>query len=232
MSSDNNKILIVEDDVPTLKMMQHMLESEGYKVSLAVNGESARKIFNTDKPSLVLLDIMLPDIDGIALCQYFRRMSKVPIIMVSARADVSDKVKALSSGADDYITKPFSWSELLARVSAVLRRTTFPEYQTLQPSFKCYDLRIDFNRHTVTIGGEEVDLSATEYGVLSFLAVRAGRMVTVSEILLEIWGPDYEFDTHVLQVTISRLRHKLDSLGNFQYIETRGGGYFMPRQSA
>jgi two-component system, OmpR family, response regulator RegX3 len=231
MPSDNIKILIVEDDVSTLKMMQQMLEIEGYEVSLAVNGETARKIFNTFKPSLALLDIMLPGEDGISLCQSFRRMSKLPIIMVSAKAEVSEKVKALSYGADDYITKPFSYSELLARVSAVLRRTTFPEYQTLQPTFQCYDLRIDFNRHSVTIDGKEIDLTATEFGVLSCLAHRAGRVVTGTEILLEVWGADYEFDTHVLQVTISRLRQKLEA-GDYRYIETHTGeGYYMPGQN-
>jgi DNA-binding response OmpR family regulator len=232
MVSDKLDILIVEDDISLLNMMQQMLELEGFGIITAVNGENAIKIFETQSPSLVLLDIVLPDTNGLSVCKSIRRFSNVPIIMVTGKSETEDKVEGLYAGADDYVTKPFSYSELIARVNAVLRRTTYPEERFSRPAFQCHDLKIDFAKQLVTIHGEKVEVTSTEYRVLAFLAVHAGRIVHQDEILKEVWGDDFAAAVHMLQVNISRLRQKLnDNVRKFKYIETRAGqGYILNKQ--
>ena len=190
MPLQRTSILVVDDDVRILRMMKRVLELEGYRVSTASDGETALNVFDQEVPNLVLLDIMLPDMDGYALCQRIREFSQIAIIMVTAKGNDGEKVKGLDAGADDYITKPFSANELVARVRAVLRRTTLWDERP-EPSFRCGDLIIDFARHRVRLGNQEVKLTATEYRLLSYMASNAGRVVSPDQILAKVWGNEY-----------------------------------------
>jgi len=229
MAAEKTEILIVEDDISILPMMQQMLELEGYEVLTAVNGETALKVFDNCKPSLILLDIGLPDINGISVCKKIREFSGVPIIMVTGKSEIEDKVVGLQAGADDYITKPFSYDELIARVSAVLRRTAFPEKHPTRPVFQCRQLKIDFNRQVVTVDEQRVDLTITEYRILVVLAEHAGAIVSSHALLKEVWGSDYGHALHLLQVNVSRLRQKInDNDPDHKYIESKPGhGYIL-----
>jgi len=220
--------LIVDDDIRMLRMMQRILELEGYRVRTASDGKAALDAFDEEDPDLVLLDIMMPDIDGYAICQNIREFSQVPIIMVTSKDNNEEKVEGLDAGADDYITKPFAANELMARVRAVLRRTKLWDERP-EPVFHSGDLVIDFARRRVTLGNQEVNLTATEYRILSYLARNADRIVTPDQILQKVWDKEYIGETHVLQVNIARLRQKLrDNPRNPKYILTRSGiGYIM-----
>lgn len=225
-------VLVVDDDVRILRMMQRILELEGYRVLNATGGEAALNVFDEETPDLVLLDIMLPDIDGYTVCRRVREFSQVPIIMVTAKDNVEEKVEGLDAGADDYVAKPFSSGELVARVRAVLRRTKLWDEHT-GPALYSSDLVIDFARHKVTLGGQEVNLTATEYRLLSYLARNADRVVTADQTLENVWGEEYIGETHLLQVTMARLRRKLsDDAKNSRYILTRPGiGYMLVKQT-
>jgi len=220
--------LIVDDDIRMLRMMQRILELEGYRVRTASDGKAALDAFDEENPDLVLLDIMMPDIDGYAICQNIREFSQVPIIMVTSKDNNEEKVEGLDAGADDYITKPFAANELTARVRAVLRRTKLWDERP-EPVFHSGDLVIDFARHRVTLGNQELNLTATEYRILSYLARNADRIVTPDQILQKVWDKEYIGETHVLQVNIARLRQKLrDNPRNPKYILTKSGiGYMM-----
>ncbi|HEX78243.1 MAG TPA: response regulator transcription factor [Dehalococcoidia bacterium] len=232
MPSKKAAVLVVDDDVHILRLMQRILELEGYRVLLASNGEAALDTFVKETPDLVLLDIMMPGMDGYTVCQRIREFSQVPIIMVTAKGNDQEKVRGLDAGADDYVTKPFSSKELAARVRAVLRRTALWEERP-EPAFHFNDLAIDFARHRVTLGGQEVNLTATEYRLLSYLARNAGRVVTPDQILERVWGEEYLGESHLLQVNIARLRQKLkDDAKNPKYILTRPGiGYALMKQT-
>ena len=222
--------LVVDDDVRILRMMQRILELEGYRVHTASNGETALSIFDEQNPDLVLLDIMMPNMDGYAICQNIREFSQVPIIMVTAKDNSQEKVEGLDTGADDYITKPFSANELTARIRAVLRRTKLWNERP-EPTFHSGNLVIDFARHRVTRNGGEVTLTATEYRILSYLARNADRIVTPDQILEKVWNKEYVGETHLLRVNIARLRQKLkDNPRNPKYILTRPGIGYMMRQ--
>jgi DNA-binding response OmpR family regulator len=226
MPSRKASILVVDDDVRMLRMMQRILELEGYRVLTAINGEAALNVFDEETPDLVLLDIVMPVIDGYTVCQRIREFSQIPIIMVTARGDEEEVVEGLDAGADDYVTKPFSAKELAARVGAVLRRTMLWEERP-QPAFQSADLAVDFARHVVTVGGREVSLTAIEYKMLSYLARNAGRVVTPDDILGRVWGEEYCGANHIVQVNMARLRKKLgDDAKKPKYIMTRPGiGY-------
>ena len=232
MPSKKTSVLVVDDDARMLHMMQRMLELEGYRVLTANNGEGAITVLDDETPDLILLDIMMPGLDGYAVCQLIREFSQIPIIMVTAKADDAEKVRGLDAGADDYVTKPFSARELTARVRAVLRRAKFWDECT-EPEFRLRDLVIDFVGCRVTVGSQEIDLTATEYRLLSYLARNAGRLVTLSQILEKVWGDEYTSEAHLLQVNVARLRRKLkESAKNPSYILTRPGtGYVMTKES-
>ena len=232
MSLIRVSVVVVDDDVHILRMVRRIREQEGYVVSFAIDGETAFDVFDDKTPDLVLLDIMLPDMDGYAICRRIREFSQVPVIMVTAKGNDEEKVLGLDAGADDYVTKPFSSGELVARVRAVLRRTTLRDEQA--GTVLCSsDLVIDFGRHRVSMGGQEVNLTATEYRLLSYLAHNAGRVVTPDQVLERVWGEEYIGENHVLQVSIARLRHKLrDDARSPTYIMTRPGiGYMMMEQA-
>ena len=228
MSSRKVSVLVVDDDPRILRMIQRVLELEGYRVLGASRGDGALDVFAEEAPNLVLLDIILPDIDGLTLCQHIREFSRVPIIMVTAKDNDEEKVKGLGAGADDYVTKPFSSRELVARVKAVLRRTKLWDEQP-EPAFSFQDLVVDFARHRVALGGQEVILTATEYSLLSYLVRNAGRLLTPDQMLEKVWGDEYAGENHLLQVNINRLRQKLsDDARNPRLIMTRPGiGYMM-----
>lgn len=230
MPSRKVSALIIDDDVRMLRMMQRTLELEGYRVRTASDGEAALAICDEENPDLVLLDIIMPGMDGYAVCQNIREFSQIPIIMVTAKDNNEEKVAGLDTGADDYITKPFSANELAARVRAVLRRTKLWDERP-EPAFRSGDLVIDFAQRRVTLDGQEVNLTATEYRILSYLARNVDRIVTPDQILERVWDRDYTGETHLLQVNVARLRQKLrDNPKNPRYILTRSGiGYMMQK---
>jgi DNA-binding response OmpR family regulator len=230
MPSKSASILVVDDDIRMLRMMKRVLELEGFQVLVASSGETSLKIFEKEAPDLVLLDIMMPDMDGYTVCQQIREFSQVPIIMVTAKGDDKEKVEGLDIGADDYVTKPFSASELAARVRAMLRRIGTQD-KPPQPTFCYKDLTIDFASHRVMVGNQELNLTSTEYRLLSYISSNSGRVVTPDQLLNKVWGEEYIGAPHLLQVNIARLRQKLgDDAKNPTYILTRPGiGYMMPK---
>jgi len=233
MPSRNATLLVVDDDIRMLRMMKRILELEGYRVRTAGDGQTALEVFDEGDPDLVLLDITMPGMNGYALCQSIRDFSKIPIIMVTAKVGDNEKVEGLDAGADDYVTKPFSANELVARVRAVLRRTRLWEERS-EPTFHSGELTVDFARNKVTLGGQEVNLTATEYRILSYLAHNVDRTVTPDQILQRVWDEEYAGETHLLQVNIARLRQKLsDNPRKPTYILTRSGiGYMMQKSNA
>src|SRR4030042_451081 len=176
MSSKNSTVLIVDDDIRMLRMMKRMLELEGFQVNIANSGDMALKSFEKETPDLVLLDIMMPEMDGYIVCRRIREFSQVPIIMVTAKGDDKEKVEGLNIGADDYVTKPFSASELAARVRAILRRSGTQE-QPQDAMFRYKDLQVDFAARRVMVNETELKLTSTEYKMLSYISLNAGRVV-------------------------------------------------------
>ena len=232
MSISNTTILVVDDDERTQHMLGSMLRLEGYRVITAISGAEALEHFNHESPDLILLDIMMPEIDGYDLCQSIREFSQVPIIMLTAKDSEQDTIDGLDVGADDYVTKPFLSKELLARIRASLRRTRLWDERP-SPPFQLDDLTVDFDNHRVQRGGKEIRLTATEYRLLSYLARNAGRVLTADAILTIVWGERYYGDVHLLQSTMTNLRSKLgDNARNPQYIVTRSGiGYTMRKET-
>ncbi len=231
----NNKatVLVVDDDVRITRLLGDILEFEGYQVLTAGDAQSAFELLKKEDPDLVLLDIIMPDVDGYTLCRHIRNSSEVPIIMVTAKDAETEKVAGLEAGADDFVTKPFFTRELAARVRAVLRRTRLWDERPAPP-FQSGSLLVDFSKRRVSLDGQEVELTATEQKLLCYLARNAGRVLTADDILTKVWGPEYRGETHLLQVTISRLRQKLGDIADCpRFIATRPGiGYTLICQPA
>ncbi|MBT3388820.1 MAG: response regulator transcription factor [Chloroflexi bacterium] len=223
-------ILVVDDEPRYVRLMEANLVSAGYTVLTANNGQDAIGIVDEQRPNLVLLDVMMPDLDGLQACERIRKFSNVPIIMVTARGDERDRVRGLDVGADDYIVKPYSVTELLARVRAVLRRAQFSDSAYSQSVFTFGQLRVDFARAEVFLGDTEILLSATEYRLLLQFVHHQGQILSSETLLENVWGEAYRDDKEVLWVSISRLRQKLeDDPKKPLYIVTRQGlGYTMP----
>ncbi len=226
----SERILVVDDEPRYVRLMEANLVSAGYRVITAANGLEAVSVVDEEHPDLVLLDVMMPELDGIGACERIRRFSNIPIIMVTARGDERDRVAGLDVGADDYIVKPYSVTELLARVRAVLRRAQLSDSNYQKSVFAHKDLRVDFARAEVFIGENDVLLSATEYRLLLQFVQNQGQVLASEELLENVWGKSYRDDKEVLWVSISRLRQKLeDNPKDPQYIVTRPGlGYTMP----
>lgn len=231
MASRKVSILAVDDDVRILRMMQRTLELEGYHVISANNGQSVLNMFDQEDLDLVLLDVMLPGMDGYTVCRRIREFSNTPVVMVTAKASEEEKLQGFEAGADDYVTKPFSSRELTARVHAVLRRSKLWEEQL--SSFRNGELEVDFAQQRVRIDGHEANLTATEYRILCYLAINADRVVTPNQILANVWGETYYGETHLLQVYIARVRRKIgDNPRDPLYIMTKSGiGYMMRKQA-
>jgi two-component system KDP operon response regulator KdpE len=223
------KVLIVDDDadvVEALALALGLLQPQ-CTVSQACNGQAAMEAFSRQRPELVVLDIMLPDMDGYQVLRRIRRVSDVPVIMLTVKESEIDKVRALGIGADDYVVKPFSVLELLARIKTIQRRLGMrPEIAESAP-LTCGDLRVDLVERQVSVGDRPVKLTPTEYGVLVCLARDAGRVVTARTLLTTVWGPEYGDDLNSLKVCIQRLRGKLekDSSRRGYILSERGVGY-------
>ena len=224
------RILVVDDEPRYVRLMEANLISEGYDVTKAYDGQSAVEMVADTQPDLVLLDVMMPGLDGFGACERIREFSSIPIIMVTAKGEEQDRVRGLDVGADDYIVKPFSATEVLARVRAVLRRAQVTGSSYEQSIFTHGNLRIDLARAEVYKDEDMVFLSATEYRLLLQFVHNQGNILTSEDLLVNVWGPEYREDKEILWVSISRLRQKLeDDPRNPQHIVTRSGmGYTMP----
>lgn len=221
------KILVVDDEKRMVRFIQLNLEQDGFQVVTAYNGNEALDQVRTQLPDLVLLDIMMPDIDGFEVLKKIREVNDVPVIMLTAKGEEDDRVKGLELGADDYITKPFSPRELVSRIKAVLRRTkTFQEDQV--DVVEVDDrLKVDFSRREVWVEGEKVDLRPTEYRLLYHLVKNAGWVNTHEQLLTKVWGFEYRDEPHYVRLYVNYLRKKLEEdPSNPEYILTeRGVGY-------
>lgn len=219
------KIFIVEDETKIARFIQLELEHEGFDTAVEGNGRRALDRIIQEKFDLVLLDVMLPDMDGIEICKRVREISEIPIIMVTAKDDIEDKVAGLDTGADDYLTKPFATPELLARIRASLRK-----YKALRPvaedDLRVKNLVLFPNRYEVQVEGQPVDLTKKEYDLLEYLVRNKNMVLARERILQEVWGYEYMGDTNVVDVYIRYLRSKLDERYHQKYIHTvRGVGY-------
>lgn len=225
------KILVVDDEASIVTMLAYNLKKEGYDVVTAEDGEVALEKFESENPDLLLLDIMMPKMDGYEVCRKIREKSNVPIIMLTARADEVDKVVGLEMGADDYVTKPFGNRELIARVKANLRRSDIAPVKNNEKdgNNQVYgDLNIDFDRYEVTKRGEVINLTLREFELLTFLATQTPTIFTRENLLEKVWGYEYFGDVRAVDVTIRRLREKIeDDPSKPKYIVTkRGVGYY------
>jgi DNA-binding response OmpR family regulator len=232
MPARKTTVLTADDDPQLLRLIARNLELEDYQVLVASDGQQALEQIEQHAPDLVLLDVMMPKMDGFTVCQRVREFSAVPIIIVTARGQDQDKVRGLDLGADDYLTKPFSIEELLARVRAVLRRAQFTaseQAHAMHTTTTIGDLTIDFAQHLVTMGEREIELTPTEYRILAYLAQNSGRVMTQDLLLEHIWGTEYVGEGHMLQVNINRLRHKIEpDPMHPRYILTKVGiGYLL-----
>jgi two-component system, OmpR family, response regulator VicR len=205
----DEKILLVEDEITLAKALKFSLEKEGFIVEVAYDGEEALRSVGREEPDLVILDLMLPKIDGYQVCRSIRRDSEVPIIMLTARDEDIDKILGLEIGADDYMTKPFNTRELVARIKAILRRTVHQPALD-KNSIKVGDLQIDLIKHKVTVKEREVFLTSKEYALLSFLASNSGRVYSRDQLLEEIWGEKHSGDARTVDVHVRHLREKIE----------------------
>ncbi len=220
------RILVVEDEVSYSDPLSYLLKKEGYEVAVSETGPEALEEFDRAGADLVLLDLMLPGLSGTDVCRALRQRSNVPVIMLTAKDSEIDKVVGLEIGADDYVTKPYSSRELLARVKAVLRRRAEPE--DLMPStLEAGPVRMDVERHVVTVNGEQASMPLKEFELLEMLLRNTGRVLTRMQLIDRVWGSDYVGDTKTLDVHVKRLRAKIErDPGNPQHIVTvRGLGY-------
>ena len=226
-------VLAVDDEPRYVEIIRFNLETAGYRVATAAGGEEALEVFAAEDPDLIVLDVMLPGIDGFEVCRLIRERSSCPVIMLTAKGAEEDKIRGLRLGADDYVTKPFSAQELLARVEAVLRRARGDTGGRPPASITVGDLRIDPQSKQVTVGGQDVRLSPTEYRLLTCLAENAGVVLSRDELLTRVGGKASKGEDEILRVTLFRLRQKLaDDPAAPRYIVTRPGlGYMLAAAS-
>jgi two-component system alkaline phosphatase synthesis response regulator PhoP len=220
------KILVVDDEPPIIDVLRYNLQQAGYDVMVAWDGEQALALARSEKPDLIVLDLMLPKIDGIDVCRTLRRESDIPIIMLTAKDEEIDRVLGLELGADDYVVKPFSVRELMARVKSVLRRTRQPKSAT-PAVVQAGALKIYAERYEAHLAEEYLDLTALEFKMLHTLATQPGRVLTREQLLEQVWGYDYHGDLRVVDAVIKRLRAKLREVAPKQELiaTVRGVGY-------
>ncbi len=223
-------ILIIDDEPKIIKFVEASLSLAGYNILTALTGNEAKMMIGSSLPDLIILDLGLPDIDGFQILEELRSYSTVPIIILTARDNESDKVKGLELGADDYLTKPFGTQELKARIEAVLRRVRWSPQPSDMIEFQRYNLHVDFQRRRVTVSDEIVHLTPTEYDLLRVLIQNSGHVLTHGDLLSRVWGDEYRNDLAILRVNISRLRQKLEEDPRQpRYIVTVPGvGYTLP----
>jgi two-component system response regulator RegX3 len=222
------KVLIVEDEISFSDALAYLLKKESYDVEVAVNGKDAIELFNSFAPDLILLDLMIPEVSGTEVCRVIRSTSQVPIIMLTAKDSEIDKVVGLELGADDYVTKPYSSRELLARIKAVMRRNSNESSQFDEGvELSVGPIRMDLDKHTVTVNSNPITFPLKEFELLEYLMRNSGRVLTRSQLIDRVWGNDYFGDTKTLDVHIKRLRAKVEAdPANPTIIHTiRGLGY-------
>jgi two-component system response regulator VicR len=219
--------LIVDDEPPIVDLLAYNLKQANYHVLIARDGEEALAIARREQPELIILDLMLPRLDGLEVCRALRRECDVPIIMLTARDAEVDRVVGLELGADDYVVKPFSVRELMARVKNVLRRTTLPSADVQRAPIRAGTLSVDATRHEARWGESELELTALEFNLLQALACHAGQVLSREQLLEQVWGYDYYGDSRVVDAAIKRLRAKLRqaSSGAEPVVTVRGVGY-------
>ena len=205
------RILVIEDEPQMQKFLGASLTSEGYRWLEAKSGEEGLALVRTHNPDLVLLDLGLPDTDGMDVAREIRAISNRPIIVLSARGQEEDKIRALDVGADDYLTKPFGTGELMARIRVALRHAARAKEERTEPVLTVGEIEIDLDRHRVTARGEEVHLTPNEYKLLAYMMKHAGKVLTHRQLLKEVWGAAYASQTHYLRVYMVQLRHKLEA---------------------
>ena len=227
MKNDHTRILVVEDEGSLADSVRYNLEREGYAVTVAADGWRALERFRDERPSLVILDLMLPELSGLDVCRQIRSESDVPIIMVTAKDSEADKVTGLELGADDYVTKPFSVRELVSRVRANLRRAAAPGRASADELLAGGPVQMDVARHEVRVNGEGVAFPPKEFELLQALISRKGRLLTRDFLIEEVWGADYFGDTKTLDVHVKRIRQKIepDPHRPSHVLTVRGLGY-------
>ena len=220
----NQRVLVVDDEEAIRRFLRVVLSSQGYSVVEAATGQEGISSVTAEKPDAVILDLGLPDLDGVEVTRLLRQWTRSPIVILSVRGSEADKIAALDAGADDYLTKPFGAGELLARLRAALRRAAIPSGD---PVIVCGNLRVDLERRLVTLSGTQVQLTPTEYELLRLLAVNTGKLLTHRHLLREVWGAQYGDEFHMLHVNISNLRRKIEpNPARPQFIVTEPGvGY-------
>ena len=223
MEGKIGKVLIVDDDENISEVIKMYLENSGYETKVSHNGREAQEFFASYKPDLVMLDIMLPSVDGIDVLKWIRKQSETPVIMLTAKGETFDKVLGLELGADDYIVKPFEPKEMVARVKAVLRRYNVENED--KEVLKFPDLTVDINSYNVVFKGAEVKMPPKEFELLYFLARNKNRVFTREQLLCEVWGYDYPGDSRTVDVHIKRLREKLHDGANWELETVWGVGY-------
>lgn len=226
---DKKRILIVDDDPAILRLLSTNLKARGYEVISAANGEESLEAVQRDFIDLMILDLMMPKVDGVEVCRRVREWSEVPIIILSARGDENDKVKCLELGADDYLTKPFGIAELMARIKTAFRHRGDATAVPTQTNFNCDGMEINFAKRRVTMDGQEVTLTPTEYSLLQHLAINCDKVLTHNMLLQSVWGNEYSSEKEYLRVFVGRLRRKLEpDPKNPRYIQTIPGvGYHL-----
>lgn len=236
MPAKQSVIVVADDDPQLLRLAARNLELNGYIVRTVSDGQAALDTITADPPDLAVLDVMMPHLDGFAVCERVREFSSLPIMILTARGRDQEKVRGFDLGADDYLTKPFNVGEFLARVRAILRRTQGVAEQGAgaQARMTFRDLTIDFTQRLVTLRGQELTLTPVEYRLLAYLAQNAGRVITQDLLLEHIWGDEYVGESHLLQVNINRLRRKIeDDPTHPRYVLTRPGiGYLLAAEQA
>lgn len=221
----NNKVLIVDDDDNIVDLIRMYMEKEGFTAVTANNGVKAVELFKSEAPSIVILDVMMPEMDGWQVCREIRRVSNIPIIMLTAKGETFDKVLGLELGADDYMVKPFETKELIARVKAVLRRSETKE-TTAEKEIVFPGLMVNLSNYEMKINGEIIEIPPKELELLYFLASNPNRVFTREQLLEEVWGFDYFGDSRTVDVHIKRLREKLEGVeANWQLKTVWGVGY-------
>ena len=223
------KILVVDDEKNICELIRLYLEKEGYEVLLAFDGDQALSIFKNEAPSLVLLDIMLPKKDGLAVCREIRQVSNIPVIMLTAKGDDMDKIMGLEYGADDYITKPFNILEVKARIKAIMRRARSEhEEKEKAKTIESGDLKLDCESRRVFIAGKEINLTAKEFDVLELLVFNPNKVYSRENLLNIVWGYEYPGDVRTVDVHIRRLREKIEANPSEpKYVHTKWGvGYY------
>jgi two-component system, OmpR family, KDP operon response regulator KdpE len=207
MTEKGALVLVVDDEKPIRRFLKAALAAHHYMIYEAETGEDALMQAANLKPDVIILDLGLPDIDGIEVTRRLREWSQVPVIILSVRDQEKEKIRALDAGADDYLTKPFGVGELTARIRVALRRAFHTENQ---PVYQTGDLRVDLSRRSVNLKGKEISLTPNEYEMLKLLVMNAGKVVTHRHILHQVWGAEYETEAHLLRVNVSNLRHKIE----------------------